>query len=161
MTSSDSQGWIGRFFGTTTAFGSENKVRLDSGQTFFQQHLQAKVRFHSGTLRESLWITKRIENHQPCHVASRKDSEVRSFLWWTPVVEGSRWVTTSMVWHPNDPFKNKIHEIPSKKKTQKTSKTKDIIKHHLFQLCNYADSPHRLRSLPVCGSRLGRWGCAM
>jgi capsule polysaccharide modification protein KpsS len=45
-----------------------------------------------------------------------------------------------MVWHPNDPFKNKIHEIPSKKKTQKTSKTKDIIKHHLFQL-SYADWP--------------------
>ena len=45
MTSSDSQGWIGRFFGTTTAFGSENKVRLDSGQTFFNNICKPKSDF--------------------------------------------------------------------------------------------------------------------
>ena len=123
------------------SFGSENQVRLDSGQTFFQQHLQAKVRFHS---------------HYGSHFRSQKGLRIisRAMLrrgkilrceasfggrQWSMGHDGSRWVTTSMVWHPNDPFKNKIHENPSKKKH--TKNIKDIIKHHLFQLCSYADWP--------------------
>ena len=97
VTSSDSQGWIGRSFWTTTALARRIKSDWTQGKLFFQQHLQAKVRFHShrGVTLDHF----RIENLQPCHVASRKDSEVRSFLWWTPVVDGSRWVTMGHDFH--------------------------------------------------------------
>lgn len=114
-----------RFPGHLHSFGSED-IQSDwtQGLNQLQQLLQAKVRFHlgiPGTSRSHFRSLSDLSNHQPCHVASRKDSEVRSFhQWWTPVVDGSRWVTTSMVWHPNDPFKNKIHEIfPQKKKHKK------------------------------------------
>ena len=94
-TSSDSQGWIGRFFGTTTALARRIKSDWTQGKLFFQQHLQAKVRFHS---------------HYGSHFRSQKGLRIisRAMLrrgkilrceasfggrQWSMGHDGSRWVT--------------------------------------------------------------------
>ena len=125
VTSSDSQGWIGRSFWTTTALARRIKSDWTQGKLFFQQHLQAKVRFHShrgvhfGSLSD--WESSAV----PCCVAER--------FWGAklPLVDASgRWVTmghdgSRLPWYgiPTIHSKTKSMKFPQKKKHKKTSKT--------------------------------------